>query len=439
MNISLKDFLRLEVTPALGCTEPVAVALGAAAAASLLPREDISSIEVWTDPNIFKNGLGVLIPGTGGLQGLDVAAGLGALGGDPGKKMQVLADAASEVVAKAKKMASSGRITVNLSAEQTGLYIKCRVSTPQHTAEAVIQTFHERIVSLRLDGQPVEDSPLLDAPNRSRSSISVADVEAWLTQSSLADLLRRLPELDPEDLEFLERGVEMNLRLADYGLEHRAGLGVGRALDQLMHKGWLCSDPLLAARKLTAAAADARMSGAELPAMSSAGSGNNGLTAMLPVWAVQQWYAGDKRRFLEGLCLSHLVTGLIKAHIGRLSALCSCSIAAGAGASAGIVHLLGGRDKEIATAVINLIEDLAGVFCDGAKPGCALKLSTAAGSAVQSAMLALEGVSVSPVEGIAGQGAEDTIRHLGSISREGTSELNSALLRIMLHKMESRP
>jgi L-cysteine desulfidase len=231
----------------------------------------------------------------------------------------------------------------------------------------------------------------------------------------------------------------MNLRLADYGLRHQAGMGVGRALDGLLQKGWLCSDPLLSARKLTAAAADARMSGADLPAMSSAGSGNNGLTAMLPVWAVQQWADADKRLFLEGVCLSHLVTGLIKAHIGRLSALCSCSIAAGAGASAGIVHLLGGRRADIATAVVNLLEDLAGVFCDGAKPACALKLSTAAGSAVQSAMLALSGVAVSPIEGIAGADAEEAIRHLGRISREGTSELSSALLRIMLGKLEPKP
>jgi L-cysteine desulfidase len=176
------------------------------------------------------------------------------------------------------------------------------------------------------------------------------------------------------------------------------------------------------------------MAGVDLPVMSSAGSGNNGLTAVLPLRAVQQLSACPQDRLWEGVCLSHLINAVIKAHLGRLSAVCSCSVAAGSGAAAGMVHILGGDRDAVSASVINVVEDLAGVLCDGAKPACALKLATAAGSAVRSARLALRGVRIPSSEGIAGGSLESTLHHLGRLGQRGFSQLNRAILETMLDK-----
>jgi L-cysteine desulfidase len=191
------------------------------------------------------------------------------------------------------------------------------------------------------------------------------------------------------------------------------------------------------ARKLTSAAADARMAGVKLPAMSSAGSGNHGLTAILPITAVADFVDCDHNTLLEAICLSHMITAFVKAQTGRLSAVCGCSIAAGAGATAGITYLMAGNVHHIAGAIKNLTEDLAGVICDGAKAGCALKLATAAGTAVQAALFSLQGVTVLPTDGIIGHSPEQTMQNIGTLSTQGMIETDRTILKIMLQKQFS--
>jgi L-cysteine desulfidase len=191
---------------------------------------------------------------------------------------------------------------------------------------------------------------------------------------------------------------------------------------------------ILAARILTSAAADARMAGVKLPAMSSAGSGNHGLTAILPIRAVRDYVDTGDDTMLRAIGFSHIITACVKAHTGRLSAVCGCSIAAGAGAAAGITWLLGGSERHISGAITNIIEDLAGVICDGAKAGCALKLATAAGTAVQSALFSLQGISVMPTDGIVGISSEDTIKNIGTLATAGMIETDRTILKIMLEK-----
>lgn len=427
MAYTVKDILRAEVKPALGCTEPVAVALGAAAAASLLPGGRIDSIEVWVDPNTFKNGLVVSIPGTKGLSGLDLAAALGAIGGDPRLGLEVLRPVDEGVVRRARELLARGAVKIHLFAEP-GLHIRTVLVGGGRRAESVIRGFHDRIVRLALDGRELRDNPLL---SDSRKEDTVDSLEGWLRELSLEELLRLLGDLDEEDLEFLELGIVYNLRLAKYGLEHGPGLGVGKALERLAREGILKKDMVLQAKIITSAAADARMAGVKLPAMASAGSGNHGLTAVLPIWAVKDFIGCEHRRILEAICLSHLVTAYIKAHIGRLSAVCGCSVAAGSGAAAGVAYLMGGDLQEIASAINNLIGDLAGVICDGAKESCALKVGTAAGTAVQAALLATRGISVRPNCGLIGERVEETVEGLGLLSREGMREADPVLLRIM--------
>jgi Uncharacterized conserved protein len=439
MAFTVKDVLRLQVAPALGCTEPVAVALASAAAASLLPGGPGSarSVEVWVDPNVYKNGLAVSIPGTAGLCGLDTAAALGVCGGDAALRLEVLDPVTPEAVAAAQAMLAEGRVRLNLLADRRGLLIRAVAKTDghegQHEAEAVIEGQHDRIVALSLDGAELAAHPLL-AEGGAGGGGQMAELEDWLRGLSLAELLVLADGLDAEDLAFLEQGVAYNTRLAEHGLKFGCGLGVGKTFERLARQKLIAKDMSLAARMLTSAAADARMDGVKLPAMSSAGSGNHGLTAVLPIWAVKDFLVCTPADVLKAIGLSHIVTASVKAHTGRLSAVCGCSVAAGAGAAAGVAALMGGDLHHIAGAIKLLIEDLAGVICDGAKAGCALKLATAAGTAVQAALFSLHGMRVRATDGIIAESPEQTMRNVGQLSTEGMVETDRTILAIMIEK-----
>ena len=430
MSFCVKDILRLQVAPALGCTEPVAVALAAAAASAVLPGRP-ERVDLWVDPNIYKNGLAVIIPGTGGLSGLDLAGALAAFGGDPALGLEVLEPLDDEAVLAARTLVRDGGVTLHLLQEQRGLFIRAEVFDGSHLAEAVVRDMHDNVVSVSLDGEPL---PLARSSSRSAASEDMPRLEAWIKTLSLKDLIRLLDDLDEDDREFLMEGVRTNVRLADHGLKYGPGLGIGKALDRLVRQKLICRDMILAARILTSAASDARMSGVKLPAMSSAGSGNHGLTAILPIWAIREFITCDEKAVLEAMALSHLVTAYVKAHTGRLSAICGCSVAAGAGASAGVAYLLGGNLSHIAGAIKNITEDLAGVICDGAKAGCSLKLATAAGTAVQAALFSLQGINVMATDGIVGVSPEQTMQNIGTLSTEGMIETDRTILKIMLEK-----
>jgi L-cysteine desulfidase len=435
MDFSVKDILQMEVAPALGCTEPVAIALGAAAARSLMAGDAIESVTVWVDPNIYKNGYAVSIPGTGGLCGMEMAAALGAVGGDPTLRLQVLNPIESSHVREARALVNAGKVKVSLLPEMRTLYIRTLIRSTRHSAEAIIETLHDNIVSLVLDGEQIEHHPILSGERADGYSADrLQELESWLKKRSLAQLLEMIDELDDQDLTFIKEGIQFNQALADYGLKNGSGLGVGKTLERLIRQRLVTNDMMTAARTLTSAAADARMDGVKLPAMSSAGSGNHGLTAILPIIAVKDFITIDEKTLLEAVALSHIVTGYIKAYTGRLSAVCGCSVAAGAGATAGITYLLGGDVRHISGAIKNLIMDLAGVICDGAKAGCALKLSTAAGTAVQAALFALQGVTVQATDGIISASPEGTMKNVGTLTTEGMIETDRTILKIMLDK-----
>lgn len=438
MSFSVKDILRMEVAPALGCTEPAAIALGAAAAASLLDKRKITAIEVWVDANIYKNSMAVSIPGTEGLCGLDVASALGAVGGDPERKMEVLEPVDDDALAQAKDILRTGKVKVHLLPDRKKLFIRTTVQSKHTIAESIIRDSHDNIVSLKLNNKAIVENPLLSKKDGEESGKGLEELETWLKGLSLAELYALIDDLDTEDVRFLEEGVQVNLRLAEYGLKHGCGLGVGKTLDRLVRQQLIKKDMILTAKILTSSASDARMAGIKMPAMSSAGSGNHGLTAILPIWAVKDYIKCDKSDILRAVGLSHIITAFVKAYTGRLSALCGCSIAAGAGATAGITYLLGGSLHHIAGSIKNLTEDLAGVICDGAKAACSLKLATAAGTAVQAALFALQGVQVHHSNGIIEATPEKTMQNIGIISTDGMIETDRTILRIMMEKEFSR-
>ncbi|MCP4342336.1 MAG: serine dehydratase subunit alpha family protein [Desulfobulbaceae bacterium] len=437
MKFTVKDILEMEVTLALGCTEPVAIALGAAAAATLLPEKEFDAIEIWIDPNIYKNGMAVTIPGTGGMQGLDAAAALGAYGGNPVRGLEVLESLNDTTIEKAKSLLDDNKVIVNLR-DEVGLHVRTKLVSGNNTAESLIIDLHNNIVNLKLNGEEIAGSPLLAKSQGKGGKHTLAELETWLRELTLPEILELTTDLDEDDLNFLEIGVNHNLALAEYGLKHGSGLGIGKAIDRLIKQKLMVKDMSSSARRLTSAAADARMGGANLPAMSSAGSGNHGLTAILPIWATKDFIDHDRETLLRAIGLSHIVTAYVKAHTGRLSAVCGCSIAAGAGATAGITYLVGGDVHHMEGAIKNILEDLAGVICDGAKAGCAIKLNTAAGAAVQAALFSLHGVNVKDTDGIIGNSTQKTVQNMGALSHDGMIEADKTILKIMLEKQMAK-
>jgi len=430
---TIKDILKIEVAPALGCTEPVAVAFCTAAAGSLLKGKALDSLELWLSASIYKNAMAVAIPGAQGATGIDLAATLGFYGGDPQLRLQVLEPINRECLEAARAFIEGGRVKVNLLRDQTYIYICAKLRAGQDVAEAVVTQTHDHLTSLSLNGRAVEDHPLLAKAALQQGGL--AKLEDFLRGQTLEQLLVLVDGMDEEDEGFIRQGIQFNLDLAHHGLAFGDGLAVGKTLDRLVREGLLRKDMIMAARILTSCAADARMSGVKLPAMSSAGSGNHGLTAILPIWAVRDYLQDvQERDVLKAIALSHIVTGYVKAHTGRLSAVCGCSVAAGAGACAGIVYLMGGSLSHIAGAIKNLISDLAGVICDGAKASCSLTLATAAGTAVQSALFSLHGITVGEQDGIVALSPEQTMRNMGKLSSQGMIETDRTILQIMVDK-----
>ena len=248
---------------------------------------------------------------------------------------------------------------------------------------------------------------------------------------TIQEIVTNIENMDLEDIKFLLDGIEMNMDMAKYGLENKIGIGVGRGIKESIEEGLLGDGIMTKAMLLTAAASDARMGGAKLPVMSSNGSGNHGLTAILPIVAYAQKYPQSDEKMAKALAISHLITAYVKNFTGRLSAVCGCGVAASTGASAGISWLMDGNINHIYGAIENMIADLSGMICDGAKAGCALKLSSAASAAVQSAVIAKQGYSVPALNGIVGTRVEESIQNLGRVSDKGMQITDEIILNVM--------
>lgn len=419
------ELLKREVKPALGCTEPVAVALAAATAKSQVGG-NIEKIVVKVSPNIYKNGMAVGIPGVA-RTGIDVAAALGAVAGDPDLKLEVLAKVTEDKVEQAIKMVDSNKVSTEIVYDQGNLYIEICVVTKDGRGKCKIKDRHEKISCVEVDDKVVYE-------DIEEACIKKGDLEEKLKEMTITEIVQAIEEMEAKDLEFMLDGAKMNTAIAQVGLEKTLGLGVGASILRSIQKGVLTDDILHRTVLLTAAASDARMSGYQMPVMSSAGSGNHGLTAILPVVSVAEYYNLGEEKLARALAISHLVTVYIKAFTGNLSALCGCAVAAATGASVAIVWLLDGTYEQMGGTIKNMVADVTGVICDGAKSGCALKLSTAAGVALKSAFLALDGIIATPENGIVTNSVEQTIKNMGRIGTPGMVETDKEILEVMLEK-----
>ncbi len=445
MNMTTREaeiigLIKKEVKPALGCTEPIAVALAVAKAMETImekcpccasPQWRMSadiSVDVHVSGNILKNGMGVGIPGTG-MVGLYIAAALGAVCGKSEYGLEVLHDLDAEAIGKAKELVEKKAVSIHLADTTHKLYIKACVSIGGkdcHSAFAVIQDDHDRFVEICLDdkvlsGYQEECHDGEAAPSTHDYSLTVQEIYGFAL------------DVPFEDIAFILESRRLNLALAEEGLSGDYGLKVGKTIMKSTYREVFGEDFMSYAMAMTAAASDARMSGCTLPAMSNSGSGNQGITVTMPVIAYAMKYGTDDETLARALVLSHLIAIHIKSYLGKLSALCGCVIAS-TGAACGIVYLRGGSYLQICSAIKNMIGNITGMVCDGAKVGCAMKVASGVSCAIQSAVLAMEGTCISEHEGIIEKDIEKTIRNLGRIGSVGMQNTDNMILDIMVCK-----
>jgi len=417
------DLIHREVVPAIGCTEPIAVALCTARARELLGA-DPQRIRVLLSANILKNAMGVGIPGTGGMIGLPIAVALGALVGRSAYRLEVLRDADPAAVERGKTFIAEDRISIGLKADiAEKLYIEVTAEGGGHAATAVIAGGHTNFVYEEKDGAVLKDS-------RKPAGDEQEENEVPLTLRRVYDFALTAPI---DEIRFILEARRLNKEAAECSFRGDYGHGLGKTLRREPELRIMGDSVYSRILSYTAAACDARMAGAMIPVMSNSGSGNQGITATLPVVVYAEECGASEEQVVRALILSHLTVIYIKQSLGRLSALCGCVVAA-TGSSCGITWLMGGGYEEVSFAVKNMIANLTGMICDGAKPSCALKLASGVSTAVLSAVLAMDRRCVSSVEGIIDDDVDRSIRNLTRIGRDGMNETDRLILNIMTHK-----
>lgn len=420
------ELLHQEVKPALGCTEPVCVAIAIARASSLFEGRPLE-VKVKVSSNILKNAMGVGIPGTGQI-GLPIASALAVVCGNADYGLEVLKDVNAAAVEEAKAYVDSGAVSISLADNDLLLYVEAEcLFAGGHSSRCIIADSHDRIVFVSRDGEVLCDCRS-EAPKaggtgalKSSDGLSLEQIYDFALTASL------------DDLGLMKEEIRMNTALSQEGLKGDYGLKVGRTIADRAKSDVFGDGLMTRCMAMTAAASDARMAGCVLPAMSNSGSGNQGITVSMPVIAAAKSLGSDEESLIRALTLSNLVAIHIKSYLGKLSALCGCVVAS-TGSSCGIVMLNGGGLKEIGYAVKNMIGNITGMVCDGAKEGCAMKVASGVSCSVQSAMLAMKGICVPPTDGIIDRDVEKTIANLGRIGSMGMKQTDEMILDIMVCK-----
>ncbi|MBL0466821.1 MULTISPECIES: serine dehydratase subunit alpha family protein [Aeromonas] len=412
------------VKPALGCTEPIAAAYAAAVATRQLGCEP-GRLEVAVSDNLYKNSMGVYVPGTGKI-GLAIAAAAGAIGGNADAGLEVLAAIQPAQVERAQQLIDAGKVQVSRTAAPE--FIFCRVTVygsddkgEEHSAEVTLCGGHTRIVEQRLDGEVTFTAD----QSQGGATGSICDG----VDISIAAIYEFATQVEFEQIRFILKASELNGKLSAEGMNNPYGLEIGRTMQQNINAGLIGEDVMNRIVMMTAAASDARMGGATLPAMSNFGSGNQGIAATIPVMVIAERFAASEEQLARALIMSHLGAIYIKSHYPPLSAFCGNTVTSAA-ASMAMVYLAGGSFEQSCFAIQNVLSDSAGMVCDGAKASCAMKVSTSSGAAVRGFLMALNSHSVSG-QGIVAGDVDQTIRNVGQMVKEGMSATDSTIIDIM--------
>lgn len=420
----MNRLLKSESMPAFGCTGPIAVAYAAAEARSAIggvPRK----ITVFMDKDMCTKNSDVGIPGTA-FKGQKMAASLGAFAGDASKKLEVLNSVAPEDEAKARAFVAQGNVTIDVDweTEILGVYIDVTVETDLGVGRAIVAKRHDQLVFQSANGQVLIDIGFDRCAGLDESQDDI-------TQYSLMDLYTFVTQCDVVNLYWLRDALRLNQALADIALAGKAGVGIGKTLRDLSG-----GDLTRRAKAAAAAGIEGRMSGTDLPAMSCAGSGNAGITGALAIRSLAQDLERDEEAYLRALALCYFTTCLGKNRIGRHSAMCACAVVASCGVAAGAALLMGGDYEQVSMAINNTVLNVFGIVCDGARNGCAMKVSSAAGIAIEGALLAMRGVGTPANEGVTCSDGEKTINFMGSFAKEGMRYMDMYLCKALYAKQE---
>ncbi|MEH7492724.1 L-cysteine desulfidase family protein [Neobacillus niacini] len=419
----IEAILEKELVIALGCTEPVAIALAAATAKSYA-KGKIEKINLKASGNIIKNAKSVGIPGMIS-SGLDFATALGAVAGDSTKQLEVLDGLTFEDEQSALKLIEEGKVSSCQADTPKRLYIEVTLKTDQHTTRVIISDNHSNITLIEVDGKVVFQGGC--------ENIGIQSDEEELISLSIDEIVEWVQTVDIRNLSLVKKSIDLNRVIGQEGLSGEYGLKVGKTIKENVKKGILSDDIATAAMSLAAAGSDARMAGSTLPVMANTGSGNQGIAVTLPVVAVAEKLKVSEEKMIRAVALSHLITIHIKSKFGRLSALCGVT-AAGMGASGAIVYLLDGHLDQIKAAIQNTIGNVSGMICDGAKAGCAMKVSTCSNVAVQSALLALNNQEIKSTDGFIHDDVEKSIESFCKLGNEGTRHTDELILKLMMEK-----
>lgn len=416
------DLIHQEVVPAIGCTEPIAVALCVAKATETLGMKP-EKINVLLSANILKNAMGVGIPGTG-MIGLPIAIALGALIGKSEYQLEVLKDSTPDAVEEGKRFIEEKRIHISLKENiEEKLYIEICCEAGDNRATAVIAGGHTTFIYIERNGEILLQ----------KQYVAGSEEEDETVELSLRKVYDFALNAPLDEIRFILETARLNKIAAERSFEGEYGHCLGKILRGTYEHKVMGDSVFSHILSYTSGACDARMAGAMIPVMSNSGSGNQGISATLPVLVYAEENGKSEEELIRALMLSHLTVIYIKQSLGRLSALCGCVVAA-TGSSCGITWLMGGTYEQVAYAVQNMIANLTGMICDGAKPSCALKVTTGVSTAVLSAIMAMENRCVTSVEGIIDEDVDQSIRNLTKIGSKGMNETDKLVLEIMTGK-----
>lgn len=410
----------------LGVTEPSAIALACSSAYQQVKGE-LENIVIVTDPGIFKNAFSCAIPGTEEA-GIAMAALLGVVCGNPSLELEIFKDITAAQIGEARRLNERNLVEIQVQKDIPELYVNAFVKTAAGTGRTVIRKKHTNIVRIEADDHLIFEKEKETALNRT----TTFDLSTY-TVGQIKKFIDRVPL---PDIDFVLSAVRINNKLCREGTGG-AGMKAGFGLERLVRAKKIADDLVSYAQRLTGFAMDARMGGVSRPALCICGSGAHGIIATMPLAAAAERMTLEDDRLARAIALSYLITIYIKDHSGRLSAFCGCAVAAGIGASAGLVYLLGGGLEQIENAINNMAANITGLICDGGNYGCSLKAINGAGTAVLSALLALDGIAIPGDEGIVGRTVEETMKNIGLIASPGMVETNNTIIDIMMGKDRS--
>ena len=408
------QILKEELVPAMGCTEPISIAYATARARAVLSETPVSA-KVEVSGNIIKNAKSVTVPHTGGMRGIKSAFAAGLVAGDAGAELEVIAQVTPEQIAEIQRVKESFDIEVSTPQNARIFDIGITLRSEKHVAYVRIADAHTNVVCIKLDGETLYENLPKDEERADRSVLSVENIIAFADEVAIADVQ-----------ETLERQISYNMAIAEEGLKNDYGANVGKVLLRSYQP-----DIKITAKAYAAAASDARMNGCELPVIINSGSGNQGITASVPVIVYARGLHCSKEKLYRALCVSNLITIHLKKGIGALSAYCGV-VSAGAGAACGIAYLLGGGDPEIAHTLVNALAIDSGIICDGAKASCAAKIATAVESGLLGLNMHYNGNEFFAGDGIVKEGVENTIKSVSRLAHYGMRETDKEIIRIML-------